>query len=276
MIFNKLFKKYLIQEFIISPEIAEQYRVKADGSGVPMYLELVKDKVINEETTYRVLAEFLGLEYRFCQLSEINLKLVGKYPRDLLLEYEGVPFEIRDDVLVILGSNPFKIEEFSELLTQGCRKIEFIISPPKQMKLNLDYANNKIQQNEAMNEYVMLGMRLASGIDLSDFFRRFGVDFLERFGPVKKYAPDFVTLDDKNCRFTESGMLVSNFVLSDILTNLERVSDHCSNVASCIIEMVEHEDLDIHEYKNHLKEKGEFDKLYREFLAKYSIAKKEV
>ena len=65
------------------------------------------------------------------------------------------------------------------------------------------------------------------------------------------------------------------FVLSDILTNLERVSDHCSNVASCIIEMIEHEDLDIHEYKHHLKEEGEFDKLYREYSAKYKILKKE-
>ncbi len=65
------------------------------------------------------------------------------------------------------------------------------------------------------------------------------------------------------------------FVLSDILTNLERVSDHCSNVASCIIEMSEHEDLDIHEYQHHLKEEGEFDKLYHEYLEKYSIAKKE-
>ncbi len=65
------------------------------------------------------------------------------------------------------------------------------------------------------------------------------------------------------------------FVLSDILTNLERVSDHCSNVAGCLIEMSEHEDLDIHEYKNHLKEEGEFDKLYHEYLAKYTIAKKE-
>lgn len=65
------------------------------------------------------------------------------------------------------------------------------------------------------------------------------------------------------------------FVLSDILTNLERVSDHCSNVASCIIEMVEHEDLATHEYEHHLKEEGEYDKLYREYLEKYTIAKKE-
>ena len=154
MIFNKLFTKYLIEEFIISPDIAEKHRIKSDIDNVPMYIELVKNNIFNEETAYRVLAEFLGFEYRFCQLSEINLKLVGKYPRDLLLEYEGVPFEIRDDVLVILGSNPFKIEEFNELLTLGGRKVEFIVSPPKQMKLILDYANNKIQQSEAMNEYI--------------------------------------------------------------------------------------------------------------------------
>ncbi|MBP3568745.1 MAG: Na/Pi cotransporter family protein [Lachnospiraceae bacterium] len=63
------------------------------------------------------------------------------------------------------------------------------------------------------------------------------------------------------------------FVLSDILTNLERVSDHCSNVASCLIEMSEKADLDIHEYQHHLKEKGDFDKLYHQYLEKYSIAK---
>jgi len=66
------------------------------------------------------------------------------------------------------------------------------------------------------------------------------------------------------------------FVLSDILTNLERVSDHCSNVASCLIEMSEHDDLDIHEYQHNLKEQGNFDKLYHEYLDKYSIAKQEV
>ncbi len=65
------------------------------------------------------------------------------------------------------------------------------------------------------------------------------------------------------------------FVLSDILTNLERVSDHCSNVASCIIEMEAHDDLGIHEYEHHLKEDGEFDKLYHEYQKKYTIAKKE-
>ena len=154
MVFNKLFTQYLVAESIINAEVGDKYRLKADSSETPIYTELVKDKIVDEENMYHILADYLGFEYRYCQLSEINLSFIGNYPRDLLLEYQGIPFEFDGDTLVILGSNPFKIEEFTELLTYGGRKIKFIISPPKQMKLILDYANNKIQQNEAMDEYI--------------------------------------------------------------------------------------------------------------------------
>jgi type IV pilus assembly protein PilB len=154
MIFNKLFAKYLIEESIVTSDVATQYRAKSDALETPIYVELINDKVIDEEILYRSLANFLGFEYRFCQLSEINLDFVGKFPRDLLLEYSGVPFDLIGETLYILCSDPFKIEEFRELLLQAGTRVEFILSPPKQMKLILDYANNKIQQNEAMDEYI--------------------------------------------------------------------------------------------------------------------------
>lgn len=31
--------------------------------------------------------------------------------------------------------------------------------------------------------------------------------------------------------------LAAGFVLSDLLTNLERVADHCSNIAGCLLDM---------------------------------------
>ena len=66
------------------------------------------------------------------------------------------------------------------------------------------------------------------------------------------------------------------FVLADILTNLERVSDHCSNVAGCLIEMSRHESLGVHEYLHKVKAGSpEFDKLYNEYLEKYSISAKQ-
>ena len=62
------------------------------------------------------------------------------------------------------------------------------------------------------------------------------------------------------------------FVLSDILTNLERVSDHCSNIAGCIIEMSKHESLDLHSYLKDLKKGGkEFDTAYNNYSEKYAL-----
>ncbi len=71
---------------------------------------------------------------------------------------------------------------------------------------------------EAENEYVMLGMRLSRGIDISEYKSRFEKDFFEQFGKkLKNFSPEFVILSENNCRFTEKGMLISNYILSEIL-----------------------------------------------------------
>lgn len=63
------------------------------------------------------------------------------------------------------------------------------------------------------------------------------------------------------------------FILSDILTNLERVSDHCSNVAGGLIEIAEHSALNIHNYQHRLKSQEEdFTDLYNYYSEKYSIS----
>ena len=62
------------------------------------------------------------------------------------------------------------------------------------------------------------------------------------------------------------------FVLSDLLTNFERVSDHCSNIAGCIIEISEFAALDMHKYLADVKHGSEgFEEKYREYKRKYSI-----
>ena len=62
------------------------------------------------------------------------------------------------------------------------------------------------------------------------------------------------------------------FILSDILTNLERVSDHCSNIAGCLIEMSLHDTLDLHNYLHKVKAgSAEFEANYKRYSEKYSI-----
>ncbi len=62
-----------------------------------------------------------------------------------------------------------------------------------------------------------------------------------------------------------------DFVWSDLLTNLERVADHCSNIAGCIIEM-SHDSLDVHEYLDNVKAGGPgFLQAYQEYAQKYAL-----
>ncbi len=62
------------------------------------------------------------------------------------------------------------------------------------------------------------------------------------------------------------------FVQSDLLTNLERVSDHCSNIAACILEM-SHDTMGLHKYLHRVKEgKGEeYSHYYQYYMMKYKV-----
>ncbi len=62
------------------------------------------------------------------------------------------------------------------------------------------------------------------------------------------------------------------FILSDLLTNYERVSDHCSNIAVCIIE-ISLDSFETHEYLKNVKESHDhsFEELYQAYKEKYAI-----
>lgn len=61
------------------------------------------------------------------------------------------------------------------------------------------------------------------------------------------------------------------FVFNDLITNLERVSDHCSNIAACVTETA-HARFDMHKFVRSMKKNSEeFDAKYNAFLGKYSV-----
>lgn len=76
--------------------------------------------------------------------------------------------------------------------------------------------SEKIDKDGAMDEYVMLRMRLSEGINVRDFEELFGIRFMSRYGNTfKRFSPEYVCIDKNVCRFTDKGMFVSNFILSE-------------------------------------------------------------
>ncbi|MCG4733495.1 Na/Pi cotransporter family protein [Casaltella massiliensis] len=64
----------------------------------------------------------------------------------------------------------------------------------------------------------------------------------------------------------------AGFVWSDLLTNLERTADHCSNIAVCVLDAGS--DMNIHESLHEMKAyNDDFKAEFEKYAAKYSIAK---
>lgn len=135
---------------------------------------------------------------------------------------------------------------------------------------NVCFSGQAIKELETMKAAVseILGMTL-DALESGNVDKALAVEPLEQ---VVDYLRDQIKLNhtirlQKNLCSIELG-----FILSDILTNLERVSDHCSNIAGCIVEMSRNEMLDIHSYthKAH-KDSGAYAESYKAYMEKYSL-----
>ena len=81
------------------------------------------------------------------------------------------------------------------------------------------------------------------------------------------------TLRTRHIQRLQSGIcsIDAGFVLSDLLTNLERVSDHCSNIAGCVLD-AEDRNLNLHEsLSTYRKSSEDFRQSFNSYRTKYAL-----
>ncbi|MBQ9510434.1 MAG: radical SAM family heme chaperone HemW [Clostridia bacterium] len=106
---------------------------------------------------------------------------------------------------------------FEGELFSYAKNIDAFIDDPKSPALV--ESTQKLSEKDLATQYIMLGMRLTSGVDRTEYFRRFGrdldADYYKKLKPFieKRLAEKTVG----GYRLTRRGMLVSNYILSDIL-----------------------------------------------------------
>ena len=111
-------------------------------------------------------------------------------------------------------------------------------------------------------------------LDLSEkAFRNDDVEIADKVEPLEDVVD---TLKDELrtrhiLRVKEKNVPVEvSFIWTDILTDLERVSDHASNVAACVLDKSEHT-LKTHEVLRGRKKKdGDFDTMFQWYAHKYN------
>lgn len=118
---------------------------------------------------------------------------------------------------------------------------------------------------DAITEAVTLAIKSFEGNDLDAAIR---VEPLEE--AIDRLSRD-IKVNHINRLKNNECTIELGFILTDILTNLERIADHSSNVAGCVIE-ISNNSLGMHSYSQRVKA-GDvtFDTLLREYSGKYSI-----
>ncbi len=168
--------------------------------------------------------------------SEVSklLKAIGDFER------------ISDHSVNILES----VEELRE------KKIEFSSDAKKELSVLLN----------AVSEILDITLDAFNKDDLTSVYN---VEPLEQvIDGLKSMLRDrhIVRLADGECT-VEAG-----FIWGDLLTNLERTSDHCSNIATCLIDATHH-NMNAHEYKQSLKENNpQFDEKFKLYGEKYKLS----
>lgn len=84
---------------------------------------------------------------------------------------------------------------------------------------------NKVEENiiisfeEAMDEYVFLGLRMSDGININDFENTFGINIYDRYGTIidKYVREELIDVSDNKMKLTRKGIDYGNYVFSGFM-----------------------------------------------------------
>lgn len=128
---------------------------------------------------------------------------------------------------------------------------------------------------DALREYGVLSAAVANVLDISlNAFVKNDVELAFDAEPIEqvidRLKEDMRTRHIMRMQRGECS-IETGFIWSDLLTNIERTSDHCSNIAACIID-ISHHNLDLHKSQKAVKHGDPlFDRRFEQFSSKYSL-----
>jgi phosphate:Na+ symporter len=134
---------------------------------------------------------------------------------------------------------------------------------------------------EAQRELQIMSDAVCEILDLTyEAFRTGDLEIAAKVEPLEQVIDrlrDFMKRQHIDRLGKQECTIELGFVFSDLITCLERVSDHCSNIAGCILEM-SHENMDIHGYLNKVKsgDTKEFNEYFAYYSTKYENQLKDL
>ena len=145
------------------------------------------------------------------------------------------------------------------------------------MQAAREMSDKKLEFSDSAKEDLAVFTRAVSDIVELAFssFRNEDKGMAKKVEPLEQVI-DGINREEKQRhikRLTQGKCTIElGFILADISTNLERVSDHCSNLAASLLQ-VDEEDFDTHEFLGEMKDESnqEFRQAYQAMSRRYKL-----
>ncbi len=219
-----------------------------------------------------------------CMVKAISL--IDKYDSEVASEVRHLESEV-DKYEDELGTYLMKISGKS-LSDRDSRRLSTMLHVIGNFERISDHAINVVEAAEEMNnknlsfsdsakkELSVFKDAVIEILDKTvDMFKTFDVSKAKMVEPLEEVIDD-INIDLRNRhieRLTNGECTIEmGFVLSDISTSFERVADHCSNIAVCVIQVSENS-YDTHEYLDAVKRGNneEFKVMYTGYKTRYML-----
>ena len=130
--------------------------------------------------------------------------------------------------------------------------------------------------SEANRQISVMERAVADIVDMTyQAFIKNDIELAERVEPLEEVVDDIrdaIKLGHIKRLQKSECTIEHGFILSDILNNFERISDHCSNIAGCIIEISKYDSLSMHKYIDDVKHHNDkFTERVAEYKKIYSL-----
>ena len=129
---------------------------------------------------------------------------------------------------------------------------------------------------DARRELAVLRRAIGDILDMAEkSFKNNDVALAVEIEPLEQVVDDLKDKIKANhiIRLQKSECTIEHgFILADLLNNFERVSDHCSNIGCCVIEISTYDSLDMHKYLHELKaDNPTYQQKYKAYKEDYAI-----
>ena len=216
----------------------------------------------------------------------ISLEMINKYEQSkaqYVKEIEALTDKYEDKLstyLVKISSNELTVAESHEVgrMIHSLSDFERIADHALNIsKVSEEISTKKIVfSDEATNELKTLEAALIEIVNMSfDSFTDDDTEMASHVEPLEQVIDKLKDeLTSRHVERLQTGKctIQMGFVFSDILTNFERISDHCSNIAVCTLQLHSSK-LDAHKFLRKFKAANntEFKDEYKLYADKYTL-----